>query len=105
MHAVRLNLPDRYRAYAKMVNEQENHLKTIRGLFRIKSAASPPSPEFERPPNELTAIASVSCASLEIEPYDIGRPLAPLGDQAGRVGPLRRHDGIPRQRRHDADHS
>ncbi len=38
-HAVRLNLPDRYRAFAKMVNEQENHLKTIRGLFRIKSAA------------------------------------------------------------------
>ncbi|SEP42633.1 glutamate synthase (NADPH/NADH) large chain [Methylobacterium sp. ap11] len=38
-HAVRLNLPERYRAFAKMVNEQENHLKTIRGLFRIKSAA------------------------------------------------------------------
>ncbi len=38
-HAVRLGLPDRYREYARLVNEQENHLKTIRGLFRIKQAA------------------------------------------------------------------
>jgi len=37
-HAVRLNAQDRYREYARLVNEQENHLKTIRGLFRIKSA-------------------------------------------------------------------
>ena len=26
-----------------------------------------------------------------------------LGDQAGGLGPLRRHDGVPRQLRHDAD--
>ncbi|GJE15542.1 glutamate synthase large subunit [Methylobacterium marchantiae] len=38
-HAVRLGLPDRYREFARLVNEQENHLKTIRGLFRIKQAA------------------------------------------------------------------
>ncbi|WP_244472613.1 glutamate synthase large subunit [Methylobacterium sp. Leaf89] len=38
-HAVRLGLPERYREYARLVNEQENHLKTIRGLFRIKQAA------------------------------------------------------------------
>ncbi len=50
-HAVRLNLPDRYRAFAKMVNEQENHLKTIRGLFRIKSAA-----ELGRAPVEIDAV-------------------------------------------------
>ncbi len=37
-HAVRLNVPERYREYAKLVNQQENHLKTLRGLFRIKSA-------------------------------------------------------------------
>ncbi|HEV2558139.1 MAG TPA: glutamate synthase large subunit [Microvirga sp.] len=37
-HAVRLNAQDRYRDFARLVNEQENHLKTIRGLFRIKGA-------------------------------------------------------------------
>jgi glutamate synthase (NADPH/NADH) large chain len=37
-HAVRLNAQDRYRDFARLVNEQENHLKTIRGLFRIRNA-------------------------------------------------------------------
>src|SRR6266481_4705435 len=37
-HAVRGNLPDQYRAYAKVSNEQSEQLLTIRGLFRIKSA-------------------------------------------------------------------
>jgi glutamate synthase (NADPH) large chain len=37
-HAVRLNAQDRYREYARLVNEQDNELKTIRGLFRIKKA-------------------------------------------------------------------
>ncbi|NIX77975.1 glutamate synthase large subunit [Microvirga terricola] len=37
-HAVRLNAEDRYREFARLVNEQDNHLKTIRGLFRIKLA-------------------------------------------------------------------
>ncbi|MBX9774869.1 MAG: glutamate synthase large subunit [Xanthobacteraceae bacterium] len=37
-HAVRANLPDQYRAYAKVSNEQTERLLTIRGLFRIKSA-------------------------------------------------------------------
>ncbi len=37
-HAVRGNLPDQYRAYARVSNEQSERLLTIRGLFRIKSA-------------------------------------------------------------------
>ncbi|WP_082145212.1 glutamate synthase large subunit [Microvirga massiliensis] len=37
-HAVRHNAQDRYRDFARLVNEQETELKTIRGLFRIKSA-------------------------------------------------------------------
>jgi glutamate synthase (NADPH/NADH) large chain len=36
-HAVRANLPEQYRAYAKVSNEQTERLLTIRGLFRIKS--------------------------------------------------------------------
>jgi len=39
-HAVRGNLPDRYRAYAKLINDQSEQLMTMRGMFRIRSAES-----------------------------------------------------------------
>ena len=37
-HAVRGNSYDRYRAFAKILNEQSDSLVTIRGLFRVKKA-------------------------------------------------------------------
>src|ERR1700674_148950 len=37
-HAVRGNSYERYREYARIINEQSTRLVTIRGLFRIKSA-------------------------------------------------------------------
>ena len=37
-HAVRGNSRDKYRAFAKIVNEQSEKILTIRGMFRIKSA-------------------------------------------------------------------
>ena len=37
-HAVRGNAQEKYRAYAKLLNEQDERLLTIRGLFRIRSA-------------------------------------------------------------------
>jgi glutamate synthase (NADPH) large chain len=37
-HAVRGNSYEQYRQYARVINEQSEHLFTIRGLFRIKSA-------------------------------------------------------------------
>ncbi|MDF2114092.1 glutamate synthase large subunit [Roseiarcaceae bacterium H3SJ34-1] len=37
-HAVRGNSQDQYRAFAKLLNEQDERLLTIRGLFRIRSA-------------------------------------------------------------------
>ncbi len=37
-HAVRGNLPEKYRSFAKQINEQSEQLMTMRGLFRIKSA-------------------------------------------------------------------
>jgi len=37
-HAVRGNLPDKYRAFAQLVNEQSERLYTIRGLFRLRGA-------------------------------------------------------------------
>src|SRR5262249_45361007 len=38
-HAVRGNSLDQYRAYAQVSNVQSERLLTIRGMFRIKSAA------------------------------------------------------------------
>src|SRR5262249_15594515 len=37
-HAVRGNSQDKYRAYAKVSNEQSERLLTIRGMFRLKTA-------------------------------------------------------------------
>jgi glutamate synthase (NADPH/NADH) large chain len=37
-HAVRGNAVEKFRAYARLLNEQDERLLTIRGLFRIKSA-------------------------------------------------------------------
>ncbi|HYC24920.1 MAG TPA: glutamate synthase large subunit, partial [Roseiarcus sp.] len=37
-HAVRGNAKDKYRAYAKLLNEQEERLLTIRALFRLRGA-------------------------------------------------------------------
>jgi glutamate synthase (NADPH) large chain len=37
-HAVRGNSKERYRAFAKILNEQSERLVTLRGLFRIKTA-------------------------------------------------------------------
>ncbi|WP_182177447.1 glutamate synthase large subunit [Methylobacterium radiotolerans] len=54
-HAVRLNVPERYREYAELVNRQEHQLKTLRGLFRIKSAT-----EIGRAPVLLDAVEPAS---------------------------------------------
>ncbi len=37
-HAVRGNSQDRYREFARLINEQTSRLQTIRGLFRIRTA-------------------------------------------------------------------
>src|SRR5580692_8211069 len=37
-HAVRGNSYEKYRQFARIINDQSAHLSTIRGLFRIKSA-------------------------------------------------------------------
>ncbi len=37
-HAVRGELPEKYRAYAKQINDQSEQLMTMRGMFKIRSA-------------------------------------------------------------------
>ncbi|MFO1132070.1 MAG: glutamate synthase large subunit [Hyphomicrobiales bacterium] len=50
-HAVRGNAKDKYQAFAKAVNEQSEKLKTMRGLFRIKSAE-----EMGRKPVDISEV-------------------------------------------------
>jgi glutamate synthase (NADPH/NADH) large chain len=40
-HAVRGNSAERYRAFAKLINEQDQRLMTLRGLFVFKPAGAP----------------------------------------------------------------
>src|SRR5499427_3607262 len=50
-HAVRGNLPDKYRSYARQINDQSEQLMTLRGLFRIKGAE-----EMRRKPVPLEGV-------------------------------------------------
>jgi glutamate synthase (NADPH/NADH) large chain len=54
-HAVRGNSRDKYLAYAKLINEQSERLKTMRGLFRIRSAE-----EMGRKPVPLEEVESAA---------------------------------------------
>ena len=50
-HAVRSNLPEKYEAYSRQVNEQSERLMTMRGLFRLKSAE-----EMKRKPVDIDEV-------------------------------------------------
>ncbi|MFC4174713.1 glutamate synthase large subunit [Microvirga sp. GCM10011540] len=67
-HAVRLNAQERYREYARLVNDQENELKTIRGMFRIKLAEeagrAPVALDEVEPANEIVKRFSTGAMSF-----------------------------------------
>ncbi|HUR42624.1 MAG TPA: glutamate synthase-related protein, partial [Aestuariivirga sp.] len=50
-HAVRGNSKEKYRTYAKLINEQSEQLKTMRGLFRIR-----PTDEMGRKPISIDEV-------------------------------------------------
>jgi len=50
-HAVRGNLPEKYREFAKAINDQSEQLMTMRGLFRLK-----PAEEMGRKPVPLDEV-------------------------------------------------
>jgi len=54
-HAVRGNLPDKYRSYAAQINDQSEQLMTMRGMFRIRPAA-----EMGRAPIDLADVEPAS---------------------------------------------
>src|SRR5467141_132575 len=89
-HAVRGNLPEQYRAYAKVSNEQSERLLTIRGLFRLKSAeedgrAPVPIEEIEPAKNIVRRFATgaMSFGSISREGHTtLATPMNPIGGKS-----------------------
>ena len=82
-HAVRGNSRDQYRAYARIINEQTERLLTIRGMFRIKSAADDgrqPVPLDEVEPAErdrAAVLRPARCRSVRFRARRIPRSPSP----------------------------
>ncbi len=76
-HAVRMNADDKYREFARLVNEQAERLTTIRGLFHIRTAAerdvSPVSLSDVEPAKEIVkrfATGAMSYGSISKEAHE-----------------------------------
>ena len=71
-HAVRGNLPDAYRTFARDINEQSERLLTLRGLMRLKPAATPIPLEDVEPASEIVkrfATGAMSFGSISREAH------------------------------------
>jgi glutamate synthase (NADPH/NADH) large chain len=63
-HAVRGNLPEEYKAFARELNEQNERLLTLRGLMRLKPAEAPVPLEEVEPAAEIVKRFSTGAMSF-----------------------------------------
>ncbi len=71
-HAVRGNVPEDYRAYARSINEQTQRLLTLRGLFEMKWAPEPVPLEEVEPAADIVkrfATGAMSFGSISYEAH------------------------------------
>jgi glutamate synthase (NADPH/NADH) large chain len=71
-HATRTNNAATYKEYAKLINEQAGKLKTLRGLFEIKSVGAPVSLDEVEPAKEIVkrfATGAMSLGSISTEAH------------------------------------
>jgi glutamate synthase (NADPH) large chain len=71
-HATRTNNAATYKEYAKLINEQNTKLKTLRGLFEIKTAAAAVPLEEVEPAREIVkrfATGAMSLGSISTEAH------------------------------------
>ncbi|TXL69589.1 glutamate synthase large subunit [Vineibacter terrae] len=71
-HAVRGNLPDEYKAFARTINEQNERLLTIRGLMQLKPADTPVPIEEVEPAADIVkrfATGAMSFGSISREAH------------------------------------
>ena len=131
-HATRAKRYDIFRQYSRLVDDQSQRLATLRGLFEFAVRRSPcrsPSTQVESASSIMRRFSTgaMSYGSISAEAHEtlaiamnrlgaksntgeggedadrLHDPTPPLGHQAGRLRPLRRHLGVPHQRRRPAD--
>ena len=71
-HAVRGNSRDRYREFARLINDQNERLLTIRGLMRLKLAATPVPLDEVEPAKDIVkrfATGAMSFGSISREAH------------------------------------
>ena len=71
-HAVRGNLPEQYREFARSINEQSERMLTIRGLMELKPADEPIPLEEVEPASEIVkrfATGAMSFGSISREAH------------------------------------
>jgi glutamate synthase (NADPH) large chain len=72
-HAVRGNSQDKYKEYARAINEQENRFTTIRGLFKIKPAGKAIPLDQVEPAKDIVrrfATGAMSFGSISREAHE-----------------------------------
>ncbi len=128
-HATRAKRYDVFKEYSRLVDDQSTRLATLRGLFRFKDREPVPIEEVESVASIVRRFSTgaMSYGSISAEAHETlaiamnrlgaksntgeggedrrppARPDPALGDQAGRLWPLRRDVGVPDQRRRPAD--
>ncbi|HJO88827.1 MAG TPA: glutamate synthase large subunit [Alphaproteobacteria bacterium] len=71
-HAVRGSLPDKYRKFTALVNEQDERVMTLRGLMKLGSAGKPVPLEEVEPASEIVkrfATGAMSFGSISREAH------------------------------------
>ncbi|MGL5138637.1 MAG: glutamate synthase large subunit, partial [Beijerinckiaceae bacterium] len=72
-HAVRGNSRDKFKEYARLIDEQENRFTTIRGLFKLKPAGKPVPLDQVEPAKEIVkrfATGAMSYGSISREAHE-----------------------------------
>ncbi len=130
-HSTRTGSYEIFKQYTSRVDDQSERLMTLRGLFSFRDGERTPVLDrrgraglrdrqavldrrdvvrLDQPGGARDARDRHEPARRQVQhrrgrrgPRAPVRPGAPLGDQAGRVGPLRRHVGVPHELRRHPD--
>ncbi len=71
-HATRTNNTQTYKEYAKLINDQSQHFKTLRGLFELKPAGAPVPLDEVEPAKEIVkrfVTGAMSLGSISTEAH------------------------------------
>jgi len=80
-HAVRGNSLERYKAFAKILNEQSERLLTLRGLFKIKTAEDEKRKPIRSTRSSRPRTSSSACHRGDVVRIDLARGPHHAGDR------------------------